>query len=630
MSQPLNNYRSPSWPIVWLNVWINGDLATKLKRQFLPSADWKQLLKDSALPAPVLTLIRTVVTQSRLMRFEKYEIAIDLIHHFQDGHEQGRTYDELIEHFGDASIASQLFRTSKLRNRPMSIKAAKGILGLLGGSFVGFIALHLFYNSAVPNPTIDYSAKLNEAVTSMPDDQKAWPQYRDLWAKYGLSEGGDFDDSAFYVADETADPSSNQKRLVRPSDPEWPAAVARLESMSEILTMFRDNAQLPYLGTPLHVDLNRYSEEDFAALMPNRSKSEANQFMDWGMDLVISEEAAELLNRSSGSILLPHVQRFRAFTRYFTLDTQLAVEQGDQERALTNLKTIFGLARQVGNSPIVVQKLVGRANYSTAFQQTQRTLDQHPDFFSDAQLADLRNYLNEMKPIIEIPEDIEGEINLTKDLIQRIYSDDGNGDGRITPIGTEILLATEQFTFVSGEPTRRSLSFTDKAFGPAQLFSAATRKEVIAALEDVIEKCTKEASKPLYEKSDFDFKEYAKSKGPGDLLESIGSSFEILQESRERFLAQRDCTILGIAAHEFRRKHERWPQSLDELVNYQDVSAPLDPHTGSPIKFASGEKSFRIYSVGSNGIDEQGESDDSNWRFGDKDWRLWPLYDEAP
>lgn len=611
MSEPLNNHRSRSW--------LDGDIVTKTKRQFLRCGDWNQLITDSALPAPVVALIRNVVKQSRLMRFEKYEVATDLIHHFQDGREQGKTYNELIEHFGDASVASQLFRTSKIRNRPMSIKAAKGFLGLLGGSFIGFIALHLFYNAAVPTPSVDYSAKLNEAVTSMPADQKAWPHYRELWAKYGLSEGGDFDDSALYVTDE--------RRLVRPSDPQWPTAVAKLESMADILTMFRENAQRPYLGTPLHVDLSRYSDEDFAALMPNRSKSEAYQFMDWGDDFEISKEAAELVNQSSISILLPHVQRFRAFTRYFTLDTHLAVQQGDQERALSNIETTLGLARQVGNSPIVVQKLVGNATYDAAFQLLQRTLDRHPDFFSDTQLARLRNYISQMKPTIFGLEDLDWEIFLIKDMIQRIYSDDGDGDGRITPIGAEILLVVEQLTFVSGEPNRKSLSFADKALGPAQLFSAATRKEVNAALKEVVDKCTQEAKKRLWEESDFDFTEYAKSKAPGELLESIGSSFEILQQHREAFIAKRDCMILGIAAHQFRRSNQRWPESLEELSNDQNVNLAVDPHTGDPIKFISDENSFRIYSVGSNGVDEGGESDDSNWIFGDKDWPLWPNYD---
>ena len=622
MSRPIGNQPPKAW--------IDGELIQKLKRQFFSAGNWKKRIDKSNLPEPVIELILGVVRRSRLMRFEKYEIATDLIYHFQDGHERGRSYDDLIESFGDSAVASQLFRSSKLRNRPMSIKATKGILGIFGGSVVGFIALHFFYSAAVPTPKFDYSNQLNDTVTSVPEDEKAWPKYREIWIKYGLSEGGQYSDQELYVPDEKElDFTSNPRRLVKPSDPQWPAAVAKLDSIEEVLEMFRQHAHLPHLGTPLHIDLSRYSDEDFAALMPGKTRDHQEYDTPWGLEVDVSDDATRLINQSCVGILLPHIQKFRMFARTFVVDTRLAILQGDQERALSNIKTIFGLSRQVGNNPILVQKLVAIAIQSEGVQLVQSTLDAHPNFFSNERLESLQTFVANTDISYMTSPDLSFEISVAKDMIQRIYSDDGNGDGRMTPVGAEVLIMCQHLTFTSGEELPQSVPPIDRILGPMQLFSAPTRREVEAELVDLATALETEAKKRLWENQDFDFSEHARSKGPGELFESLGTILGTLQICRERMIAQRGTTTLGIAAHRFRRHHKRWPTALNELEGTWLKALPYDPATGDTIKFLSSGSGIRIYSVGFNNTDEGGIRNQVGWIDRENDWIFWPLNEEA-
>ena len=50
------------------------------------------------------------------------------------------------------------------------------------------------------------------------------------------------------------------------------------------------------------------------------------------------------------------------------------------------------------------------------------------------------------------------------------------------------------------------------------------------------------------------------------------------------------------------------PNSLAELSPRYLESIPVDPHSGSALKYVPQEKGFLLYSVGRNGVDDQGKS----------------------
>jgi hypothetical protein len=283
----------------------------------------------------------------------------------------------------------------------------------------------------------------------MPVEQQAWPLYREVWAKHGLVEGDGLFDELWFEETHRDTPAvewfdeTKSLRPIRPADEGWDKAVAKLESLKELMEVLRKGSQLPYLGTPLHLDRRKYSDADLAALFPNQTREEINKedsslIESFGiMNLEpVSEEADKLLSESTFGILLPHIQQFRRAGRLLRIDTRYAMDQGDHERAIANVETIFGLGRQAGNNPIVVCQLVGLAVRGLGFNLIEELTTEHTDSLTDRELQRLQELAANVDFTKSV--DVSFEKRFVMDFIQRIYSDDGNGDGRMTAVGMEV------------------------------------------------------------------------------------------------------------------------------------------------------------------------------------------------
>ncbi len=615
----------------------------RLCLQFLAAGDWKTALANSDLPKEVTSLIRDLVQETGLLRFEKSEITTELIHHFQDGHERGHSFEELVRDFGTAEVAVSLFRSSKLRSRPMSVKTFRGSLAVFGGGLVSYLLLQMFFHSAKPNPTVDYSAKLNEAVTSMPVEQQAWPLYREVWAKHGLVEGKLFEELFFDENKQNAPEGergneTKSLRLIRPADKGWGKAVAKLESLDELLRVLRKGSKLPYLGTPLHMDRRKYSDADLATLFPQTTREkvendESTLIETFGIELEpVSEEADKLLSGTTFGILLPHIQQFRRAARLLRVDTRYAMQQGDRERALKNVETIFGLGSQAGNSPIVVCQLVGLAVRGTGFEVVEELTTEHVESFSDEELQTLQELVAKIEFADSV--DVSFEQSFAMDLIQRIYSDDGHGDGRMTAVGMEIQhVCTEIFGGMG-------VSFNDEEWfensavrsitGPVNLFTAPSRKQLESLLEETFEELEERIHRPMWEDREFafDFKDTLDEKESSRLLSGMLRNLAGLKQSREIKIARRDAVVLAIACHRYKLAMEKWPTTMGQLEDKWLSETPLDRINGKPLHFVIKDEAPVVYSLGHDGDDDGGINTDSDapWmdQDGDGDWVLWP------
>lgn len=72
------------------------------------------------------------------------------------------------------------------------------------------------------------------------------------------------------------------------------------------------------------------------------------------------------------------------------------------------------------------------------------------------------------------------------------------------------------------------------------------------------------------------------------------------------YAARCDCIDAALAAELVRRRHGKWPETLDELVPDFLPSVPVDPCSDQPIKVASTPNGFKVYSVGRDGNDDGG------------------------
>jgi hypothetical protein len=110
-------------------------------------------------------------------------------------------------------------------------------------------------------------------------------------------------------------------------------------------------------------------------------------------------------------------------------------------------------------------------------------------------------------------------------------------------------------------------------------------------------------------------------------LHSVAAAAEIC-------LGQRDGLVTGIALELYRRRHGRYPETLQQLTPDLLPAIPADRITGDPVRYRVVDGKPRVYSVGADRHDDGGVAFDKNsfheaaqWGPGDArkgDWVLYP------
>ena len=566
------------------------------------NVDWQRRLRASGLPAEVQDIISRIAKRSRLLKHEKAEVVDDLIAHFEDGNRCGRSFDELINDFGDPDDTAKLIRTSKMRNRPMLLKFGRvsAMLGL--GVVATYIIALILFNLGKPDPSTDYMAQFNEQAESVPDDQKAWLVYRDVWAEFGFCDGqkGKFEE--IYHRDPE---DESAIRLVRPGDAGWDAAVQKLQDSKKLLTSFHEGAKLPKLGVAFQSDPAKYSRADRAALFPDDDPDAKIVFN--ASDFPQTEK---LFEGSMFSVLLPNIQSFRKAALILTVDSRWAVQQDDRQRVTQNIETIMAHARQVSEPEFLVCAMVGFAVANMGYDLIGETLAEDPDYFTEQQLERIQAAIEATNTDEMIS--FKGERLLILDIIQRVYTDDGQGDGRITSQGLDLLAAYQGRVVIPGDEKDTSI-FAEllefKAFaGPMSFVNRASRKEVVEKLDEYMSKVDAQFEIPFWQSDEtWEVEEQIASEAERfPVLARLMPIYESNYNARGRMNMNRDGMLAAIAAHRYRLSTGSWPTSMNQLVGEFLEQIPVDQMTGNPLNIRSDDSGLKIYSVGVDEDDDQG------------------------
>jgi hypothetical protein len=482
-----------------------------------------------------------------------------------------------------------------MKNRIM--QAALG-LGLLSGG--GFLTLVILFYWGQPQPSVDYLAQINQPALSAADQDKGWTIYRDLWIKHGFSEGGGFDSKAMWLRDE----DGNFGRMVRPDDgPAWEAATQRLTEIEDLLEGFRVGGLRPVFGVPLYVDITDYEERDFRALFPNR---------DYQAGVAEQQVTKEPLADSLMSVLLPHVQVMREAARLLTVDTRWALEQGDTERATRNIEALLGISSQVTEGKFLVSSLVGYAIHAMTMAVIDECLHSEATF-PDAQLQRIHAAVAKAK--VDQMVDLGSERAMFMDLVQKTYTDDGQGDGRITAAGLD--LWEQVSTNASSSQTKPNgwsfESVTKRALAPASLLVLATRKQLTDKADELFQRM--EAVIKAEVRGDTNALEAQQvEREIGELsvaytpIKLLFPAISLARQATVRVQVSADSVQTALAVIRYHRQHDRWPTSLDELVGTFLERVPTDPFDGQPLRYRLQDDGFVIYSVGVNGVDDGGQA----------------------
>lgn len=531
----------------------------------------RAMIKRANLPPQLADTVLLVARRTHLSRVDKADVAAELITHFADGLEAGNSAQQLLNDFGDPERAARLIRRAKRRNHTALQRLPRYTLNTIGILVLLYLVAVAYFIAGSPNPSHDYVADFNRVAAAAAPDQSAWPLYRK--ASLMLEEPPQFD------LDQYHDYPS------KPGDPQWDLMRQYLLRQQDAFALARAGSALPYLG---YISSSTISEAD-AQLWPDLAKYDNAEH--------------SLLH-----VNLRYLGNIRQLAVWLLYDAQRAAEDADEQTTLANILAALNLARHTREHSTLINQLVEVAILQRALDTTASILHQRPEVFSDQTLQNLSHQIVGLYPdAIRI--DLSYERMWFYDTVQRVYTDNGRGNGRITAEGVRRLMAYEDSNLFKDLPER---SLMQNLAMPATSLVIANRRNMVAKYEQILSMAEREASKPLWERTNEpdqrimamsdDFVQYTRY-WPALLL---APTFSRITEVADRATLTRDGALAIIAMHLHRRQHGTWPESLDQLVPHMLPSVPIDQYDGQPLRYVLRDGQPVLYSVDTNRIDDGG------------------------
>jgi hypothetical protein len=554
-----------------------------LRSQAADRPDLSARLAAAKLPDRAAALIRRVVGRTRLWRHEKDAVADELIAHFADGLEAGAAAEELVSGFGGEAEAARLIRRAKIRNRPLIWQGYRVLCWGVAALVVFYVGLAGVFYSGSPFLATDYVARLNEPIEKVPANQRAWPLYRQ--AILGLWPDG------------LAGPERTRIDQLMPEKPraDLTAGLAQwLTSHAQALELVRQASLLPSMGFLLGPGGSAYDPE----LWPQRPAASAATTQPSEQPLI--------------AILLPHLSEVRELARLIDADARLAQQQKDSPRLVRDIHTMLGMSHQITGGTLI-ESLVGVGISNLALQRIEAVLETSREQLSNGDLTELAHLLSGPTVTADLV-GMETERMLFADVLQRTYTDDGAGDGRLTPEGVRFLASVSTISSEGGiEGYMPDGGVLEVSIGPAAMMVMASRREVQTAYDQFMDASEAQLRRPAREADWRTVNSLLEQWHASTLAKTrylplalMSPTMQRLSTRGERYLGRRDGVLIGIGLELYRRQHGAYPKTLAELSPAVLPQVPVDRITGGPLRYTVLEGQPMIYSVGADRDDDGG------------------------
>ena len=444
---------------------------------------------------------------------------------------------------------------------------------------------------------IDHVAVLRAMMpVAASPEQAVWPDFRDHMVAMGLGA----DDPAHESAGVEA-----MDAMPYPGSEQWAGAREWLTANAAPLATLRDTTRRPVFGFPIGVPV---SEAD-ARLLGKRLLPSASS----------SSAASEF---PMFSILLPHLAQLRTAARILAVDMFAAAEIGDGERATRDAEAGIALSIHAQEGRFLVNDLVGVAMRRMTLGRMIALLEWKPELFTDSQLARMQAAATSVPAQLQHL-NLDSERLGFNDVVQRMYTDNGNGDGWFRPslaqmeaLGLAMALG-ETNPDAPGDMTQRMAAASGVILAPFAALYVAGRRDMLDRYNTIISRYEEDASLPL---RDFDHSRGAESDNEIEtmmggtterwrwclvsfLTPALGKASHVSAVGRGVCLA----TATGYAVERYRRAHGAWPNAASDLVPAFMATVPEDPWSGKPVLISSDADGFRIWSIGRDGVDDRGD-----------------------
>lgn len=553
--------------------------------------DWRQVIAAAGLPVEIADTISETVRRTRLWRSEKVEVALELVSHFQEGLATNRSVKQLAGSFGDVRVASRLIRRAKKRGRPLPWHVARWGAWSLAAMVVLYVLAGLYLLLGRPEIKIDYLTKINARAVAVPEASRAWPLYRQAL----LALGG-----------EMSRPDRKSSPLVllqdvKPGDAGWPRAEQLLVEHADAVALLRQAAARASLGLPVKTSLADYSADDAALFQRPASDSPRAE----------PRAIRALQDRLLLAVVTPHVPLLREAAGVLRTDCRRAAQAGEAEVALANVLAQLAVCRHLQETPFLSHAERADMVRQDAFLSVQEILSEQAELWSTDQLRTLAHVIAGTE--IDWRRALDCERAAFGDLIQRVYTDDGAGDGRLTPDAMKLLSGARLYDGTQFPRVESWLRDTILlAALPAANLSVASRRDMSDFYERFLDKLAIRIEAPITESGEGK---------PDREIDAIGRSQVLalrylfaglmmhyasdVERTAAAGRAAQDGVLIGVALELYRREHGAWPASLDTLAPRWMPAVPIDRITGHALRYKVVADRPIVYSVG-NDLDDDG------------------------
>ena len=534
---------------------------------------------DGGLPDEAVSFIDLVVKKVRYRKKVRCEVRDELVDHFYMAIKDCRTEGErqaavreVIEEFGDADVVARLIRRGKKRCRPLwrtvfvrSLQVL-GVLLLLAGLRIGYLAGG---NAVV---SVNYVEWLNDYVRQGRKESKnAYPYY------VKAVELGDIavPSSLEAIADGDEQISEENVEEVR-------EYAAKMEGAFEAL---RQGAGKPYYWPEYEVDDYDYRSDPGLA-----SK-------------VVSEQ-------------MPYIGGIKKLARRMSeFDIALKVYDGDVEGAVEECLVLGQFGRHMEGRGLLIGQLVGIAVEGLAFECLENII--HTEVVPARVLEQCRDEMEKLSSDTSSMVDISAEKVFFLDMIQRSFTDDGEGGGRVLLKGLP-LAVKDKAGYVTGFVTG----------------GYADRREAVVSVKEFSKNFNEYISIPPYRSKDA-----AVTAGQEEMLSDAVMSVQLtvpplvkLREVSWRIMTSRRAMAGIFAVLLYEKDKGEYPVSLQDAVEAGYLNkVPVDPFSGAGFVYRKTEESFILYSFGTDMDDDGGvpyfngkTGKPRKWGYDSGDTLFWP------
>lgn len=599
---------------------LNSPVLT-LRSRSARRLDWKEVVANSGLSGETRDLISHVVKRTRLWSSEKHDVAEELVSHFVEGRELGKSEAELIERFGSPAGTARLIRRSKKKNRPL-------LWHMMAWTRTGLVSIVLVYGLMVavavtrkPSPVIDFNALIDRSRPDVPQAETAWGNYMEIFRTYDVR---DF-------------------KYASPESGKWDSTVSQFnERFESAVPEIRKAANHAYSGIHGRYAYE-YTKDEWMTLM---GMSEQDFMATYPDGRGPAKDPERKYNISE--ILLPHASLYKSLSLITATHGLIAAARHDYEDIPGDIDTIFRIARHCSEESHFISELVAIAGMWHAHDLARRL---YVDTQRLPEISVTRRILDTYHQFTP-PDwtDLESEEYMLLDIIQHSYSDNGHGDGTLTLEGLKML---EKFGFdtqslgigvAMGAMLQSDLAY---AILPVIQARAPGKRELTSYIEsafDYIEECSRlplwklnevriEWEKMKTDHSTAGIPEVSMTKDVELFLPMLDhiEPYMVMKPTLNR--VHHENTKLILAIHGYYAEQGQWPEQLNDLVPGWLSEVPLDASSGKPLIYRIEDGRPLIYGRGYDGVDDGGHFDlpdkpGFHWSQGptDKgDWLIWPV-----